>query len=125
VYDASNNAVGTDLSGQSNSRYVNPEKYWGQFSNWTTEIHEPFVYNADYVKLRELTLTYQLPAKFLKSIRVKSATVGIYGRNLWLIYSKVPNIDPESFHDSGNGIGYELYSYPTRRSYGFQLKFDL
>jgi len=124
VYDASNNAVGTDLSGQSNSRYVNPEKYWNQFSNWTTEIHEPFVYDADYVKLRELTLTYQLPAKFLKSIRVKSATVAVYGRNLWLIYSKVPNIDPESFHDSGSGIGYELYSYPTRRSYGFQLKFD-
>ncbi|NLA25018.1 MAG: hypothetical protein GX879_08635, partial [Bacteroidales bacterium] len=82
------------------------------------------VYDADYVKLRELTIGYQLPKKFTEKLKIQNAVVSLYGRNLWLIYSKVPNVDPEAFHDSGNGIGYELYSYPTRRNIGIQIKFD-
>lgn len=124
VYDGSGNIVGVDLSGKSNQRFVNPQLYWGQFSNWTNEIHEAFVYDADYVKLREITLGYQLPKKYSNKIKAKQASVAVYARNLWLIHSNVPNVDPEAFHDSGNGLGYELYSYPYRRTIGFQLKFD-
>ncbi len=124
VYDQSHNVVGTDLSGISNQTFVNPEKYWSQFSDWTNEIHEPFVYDASYVKLRELTFTYKLPDKWFNKIQMKNFYVSVYGRNLWLMYSKVPNVDPETFHDSSSGQGYELYSYPVRRSIGFNLKFD-
>jgi len=110
-----------DVSGQPNQSYVNPEKYWDQFSSWTNEIHEPFVYDASFVKLREVTLSYQLPKEWTNKIKMKMATIALYGRNLWVIYKKVPNIDPETFFTNGNGQGYELYSYPNVRSFGFSI----
>lgn len=121
VYQKGTIIDGVDVSGQSNSSYVNPETYWHQFSEWTHEIHEPFVYDASFIKLRELAISYNLPKAFAKRIKLESISVSIIGRNLWLIYSQVPNVDPESFHTNGNGQGYELYSYPTRRSIGMSL----
>ena len=122
--EASYLAEGVLADGSTNNIYVNPEKYWSQFSNWTNEIHDPFVYDASYVKLREVTLTWELPSKWLSPVKIKKFYLSIYGRNLWLLYSQVPNIDPEAFHDSENGMGYELYSYPGRRNIGFNLKFN-
>lgn len=114
---------GADVSGQNNNTYVNPFDYWHQFAEWTKEIHEPFIYDASFIKLRELTISYNLPEKLCKNMKMKLASVSVIGRNLWLIYSKVPNVDPESFHTNGNGQGYELYSYPSRRSFGISLNF--
>jgi hypothetical protein len=104
---------------------VNPEKYWGNYSEWTQEIHEPFIYDATYIKLREVTLTWNLPVKFLEKIKLKGASISLTGRNLWTLYKKVPNIDPESAYTNGNGQGYELYSYPVRRSMGFDIKINI
>ena len=112
---------GVDVSGQPNSSFVNPEYYWDQFSDWTNEIHEPFVYDASFVKLREVVLSYSVPVSWISKFGMKSAAVSVYGRNLWLIHKNVPNIDPESFHTNGNGQGYELYSYPNKRSIGFSF----
>jgi len=121
VYEAGSVIDGVDVSGQTNQTLVNPEKYWDQFSSWTNEIHEPFVYDASFVKLREVSFTYALPAKWIKKVRMDKASVSLYGRNLWLIYKVVPNIDPETFHTNGNGQGYEIYSYPNKRSIGVSL----
>jgi len=110
-----------DVSGQENNIFINPFNYWHQFAEWTNEIHEPFIYDASFVKLRELGVTIDLPSELLNKVRIKQAFVSVIGRNLWLIYSKVPNVDPESFHTNGNGQGYELYAYPTRRSIGFKI----
>lgn len=112
---------GVDVSGQSNGTYVNPEYYWGQFSNWGNELHEPHIYDADFVKLREVYLTYKLSKDFSKKLHVKSLTIGLVGRNLWLIYSKAPNVDPESSYTNGNGQGLEYGTYPVARSFGFTL----
>lgn len=111
-------------TGEKISKYLNPEKYWDQFSAWTEEIHEPFIYDASFVKLRELSVGYQLPASLTQKVFIESVNIAFVGRNLWLMYSKVPNIDPESYYTNGNGQGIELYSYPTRRSMGFSVKID-
>ena len=108
--------------GTANNRYVNPEVYWEQFSSWTQEIHEPFIYDASYVKLRELFLSYNFK---LKGEKIKGLTVSLIGRNLWIIHKNVPNIDPESYYTNGNGQGVELYSYPSRRSFGVNLKLTI
>jgi TonB-linked SusC/RagA family outer membrane protein len=112
---------GKDVSGQSNTTFVNPEDYWQQFSEWTHEIHEPFVYDASFIKLRELSISYELPVELTKKLKMESLTFSLIARNIWLIYSNTPNVDPESFHTNGNGQGYELYAYPTRRSFGASL----
>ncbi len=116
-------AEGVFIDGSQNDIYVNPENYWAQFSAWTHEIHEPFIYDASFVKLRELMFSYKIPKRILEKIAVNDVTFSLIGKNLWLIYSKVPNIDPESAYTNGNGQGYEIYSYPIRRSIGFNLNF--
>lgn len=114
-----------DMSGKSNQTYVDPYVYYQKVSLWQEEIHEPFIYDASFVKLREVSLSYQLPSKLMEKWKMKGASVGIYGTNLWLIYSKVPNLDPETMLTNGNGQGYELYSYPNRRSIGFSLSINI
>jgi hypothetical protein len=121
VYTEGTVIDGVDVSGQTNHTFVNPELYWDQFSEWTNEIHEPFVYDASFVKLREMVLTYNLPLDFISKLKMKKASISLYARNLWIIYKAVPNIDPETFYTNGNGQGYELYSYPNKRSFGFSL----
>ncbi|TVQ06418.1 MAG: SusC/RagA family TonB-linked outer membrane protein [Bacteroidetes bacterium] len=112
---------GTDVGGQPNQSYVNPENYWDQFSSWTNEIHEPFVYDASFVKLREASLTWAIPRSWTSRAGINNASLTFFGRNLWLIHKNVPNIDPESMHTNSNGQGYELYSYPNKRSMGLSI----
>ncbi len=121
VYAEGTVVEGKDVSGQTNTTYVNPERYWDQFSDWTNEIHEPFVFDASFVKLREVVLGFQLPDVWIARLGMSSARLSVFGRNLWIIFKNVPNIDPETFHTNGNGQGYELYSYPNKRSVGLTL----
>lgn len=118
-------AEGVTASGAINSVYVNPELYWGQFSEWTNEIHEQFIYDASFVKLREVTIGYQFPNRISDRMHLRGLSVAFTARNLWLIYSGAPNIDPESSYTNGNGQGYEIYSWPTRRSIGVNIKITL
>ncbi|MEM7038387.1 MAG: TonB-dependent receptor, partial [Bacteroidota bacterium] len=115
---------GADVSGQQNGTYMNPETYWAQFSNWGDELHEPHVYDAGFVKLREVMLSYSLPKRVASSIRAQRIQLAFVGRNLWVIHKNVPNIDPESYYSNSNGQGIEYGSYPTTRSLGVDIKID-
>ena len=59
---------------------------------------------------------------FFRKLRMNSFAVSLSGRNLWLIYSAVPNIDPEASYTNGNGKGVEYATYPILRSIGLNLK---
>ncbi|MFT4662494.1 MAG: TonB-linked SusC/RagA family outer membrane protein, partial [Patiriisocius sp.] len=112
---------GEDVGGQASTRLIDPEDYWSQFAAWGSEIHEPFIYDASYVKLREVSITYVYPKKNMhKGFSNLSFTLS--GRNLWLIKSNVPNIDPESTYSNGNGQGVEYAAYPTARSIGLNIQ---
>lgn len=115
---------GQDVSGQPNQTLINPELYWAQFSNWGDELHEPHVYDASFVKLREVALAFNLPTAWTENIKTQRISVALVGRNLWLIHKNVPNIDPETFYSNGNGQGIEYGSYPVTRSFGLDIKFD-
>lgn len=125
VYQDGTIIDGKDVSGDVNQTYVDPYLYYQKVSLWQEEIHEPFIYDASYVKLREVSFSYQLPPTIIERWKIKGATIGIYGTNLWLIHSNVPNVDPETMLTNGNGQGYELYSYPNRRSVGFSLTINI
>ncbi|GIQ60338.1 SusC/RagA family TonB-linked outer membrane protein [Flavobacterium collinsii] len=106
---------------KNNTTYVDPQAYWRSlYSDNTTP--EPFVYDASYVKLREASIGYDFPKKWLKGTGLDRFKFSVIGRNLWTVYSKVPNIDPESTYTNGNGQGFEYGSLPYRRSYGFNLQ---
>ena len=88
----------------------------------SNNIAEEFVYNANFLKLRELSFGYTFPQSILNKMKVvKGLSVSLVGRNLWTIIKHTDNIDPESAYNSGNGQGLELNGYPATRSVGFNV----
>ncbi len=108
---------GVNENGKDNDIIIPAQDYYKTLSN----IDEAFVYNASYVKLREVRLGYQLPFQFIQSIGLQSATISLVGRNLWIISKHVPNIDPETAFNTGNGQGLEDLTLPTIRSFGVNI----
>lgn len=93
------------------------QDYYGQLSN----ISEYFVEDASFIKLRSLTLGYQLPPRMTENLPFSAASVSVVGRNLWLMYSKVDNVDPESTYNTSNGQGLEYFGVPQTRSFGLNV----
>ncbi len=115
VYDADASAEGTDY--QPIDTYVDAQNYYHQFYN--NNIAEPHVYPLTFVKLREISLGYQIPVQNIGLGKVfTSASVSVVGRNLWLIYSKVKDFDPAEI----SGAFGENGQFPSTRSYGFNIK---
>ena len=102
---------------------VDPELYWSQFADWGNEIHEPFVYEVNFIKLREIAVAYTFSEKLCKKIKVNNLTTSFFINNPWLIYSSVPNIDPEAAYNNGNGAGgVEYATFPMITNYGIGIK---
>jgi TonB-linked SusC/RagA family outer membrane protein len=102
------------------------QDYWTQFQTANTEAN---IYDASYVKLREVRLSYRIPATFLnRHINfIKGLELGLEGRNLWIIDSHVPHIDPEvnMFGAQSLGEGAEYFNIPSSRSFGLNLRIKI
>lgn len=83
------------------------------------------LYDASFVKLREASLSYQLPNKFLSKTPFRDVNLSIVGRNLWLMYSNVPYLDPQSVTTTSNIQGLENAQTPSTRSVSFNLSFKI
>ena len=79
------------------------------------------VYDASYMKFRELTLSYNFPQKWFKNTSIQGATFSLVGRNLAVISKNIPHIDPESAVSTNNIQGLEGGQLPTTRTYGASL----
>ena len=109
-----------EATGQANTTAVKAQDYYQAICN--ANIGEEFVYSADFVKLRELSLGYTFPKSVLKNVSwIKGLSINLVGRNLWTIIKHTPNIDPESSINNTNGQGLELNGYPTTRNIGFNV----
>lgn len=104
---------------------ANTQAYWSWESSVTNT--EGNLFDASFIKLREIRLAYAIPAKVFKGGFVRGAEFGIEGRNLWLIKSNVPHVDPElNFFGAGSvGEGVEFNSIPSARSFGLNLRLTL
>ncbi|WP_291869155.1 SusC/RagA family TonB-linked outer membrane protein [Maribacter sp.] len=95
--------------------YKNP---WG-YKHATNAEH---VYDAGFVKLREMSLSYSLPSKLTKQLKLSNLTLTAIGKNLWIIDKSTPFSDPEAGLSSGNVQGYQSGAYPSVKEYGLNLK---
>lgn len=102
-----------------NTTPVDPQAYWTSVSENTPA---PFIYDASYVKLREVSLGYTVPKSVFSGAKINSIYISVFARNLLTFNKDLPNIDPESMYTSGNGQGFEYGSLPSRKSYGFNIK---
>ena len=114
-YTATNLAPNTTRA--SASDYRNP---WG-YARTPNKAH---VYDAGFVKLREASISYALPARMLEGTAIQGFTLSLIGRNLWIIQKNVPYADPEAGLSSGNIQGYQSGSYPGVREIGASIKLD-
>ena len=95
---------------------VNPQSYWQTASENCPSM---FIYDNSYVKCREITFGYTFPEKWLGKT-VKSLSVSFVARNPFIVWKRIPNIDPDSGYNT-SGLGLEYGSLPSRRSYGFNV----
>ncbi|MCW3093810.1 MAG: TonB-linked outer membrane protein SusC/RagA family [Ferruginibacter sp.] len=117
VYQDGNIFNGVTADGKANTTILPAQNYYKGFTN----VDEQFVFDATYVKLREVKLGYTLPAKLTRGIKLQSATISVVGRNLWIIHKKVPNIDPETAFNNSNAQGLEDLTLPTVRNIGINI----
>jgi TonB-linked SusC/RagA family outer membrane protein len=90
--------------------YNNPRRY-----------HEAAIFDASFVKLREVSFGYNIPKTFLRSIGIQNAKISIVGRNLAILFKNTPHIDPEVDRFGANQQGFAYGELPNARSVGFNL----
>ena len=117
---------GVTEDGEPNTTRARADFYGGAFY-WGNSVRNPNqmnVYDASYVKLREVSLTYRLPVREWFGESINSGNISLIGRNLWIIDKNVPFADPESGLGAGNAQGYLSGSYPTLRTVGLSVNFE-
>jgi TonB-linked SusC/RagA family outer membrane protein len=107
---------GVDEAGNPVTSHVLAEDYFKTIDG----IEEFFVYDAGFVKLRELRLGWNVPDALTRKLAGYKMNVALVGRNLWT-HSNAPNIDPETAFSAGNSQGIEFGQLPATRSLGFQV----
>ncbi|MBO9658952.1 MAG: SusC/RagA family TonB-linked outer membrane protein, partial [Chitinophagaceae bacterium] len=95
---------------------TNSQAYYTELAGNVSRL---FVYDASFIKFRQFTLGYTMPAKWFNN-KIKGASISLVGRNLFIIMKKTDNIDPEASY-SGFQQGLELGGVPPVRSYGVNL----
>lgn len=88
------------------------------------ETNKEFVYDASFIKLREVTLGYSIPAKaFTGFSTIKGIDLVLSGRNLFIFHKNVPYSDPEQGQAAGNAsMGFQNGAYPSMRTANFIVK---
>ncbi|MFN8322507.1 MAG: SusC/RagA family TonB-linked outer membrane protein [Chitinophagales bacterium] len=103
---------------------ANHQDYWTVYNNADRGAH---LLSASFTKLREMSLSYSLPAKLLKKTKfITGVEVKFFGTNLALWTPKANTfIDPEtSSYGAGNAQGFEFGTTPSLRNIGFGFKLD-
>lgn len=115
IYDDDGNTVGYKKV----DKFYTPSGYEYCRSN----INEFAIFDASYVKVREISLGYSLPANLLRKTPFSAVRVSLVTRNPLTLYKNTPDgIDPESAATVGNGRGIENGSLPPITTFGFDIK---
>ncbi len=107
-------------TGEAITAYVNPQNYYGVVAR---RIYEDWLYDASFVRLREVSISYNFSKAQLGSLPVENIRLGLIGRNLAMIFQNAPKgINPAELSTGSQSIGwFESGQLPTVRSVGFNL----
>jgi hypothetical protein len=107
-----------ETTGAPVSYNVSGSTYWGRLF----ALHERWLYDASYIKLRTIRLDYDLPLSALENTPFKKINVGVFANNVWLIHSAIPGLDPSEI-ETRNGVNWtEGGQLPNVRTVGFNLR---
>lgn len=124
---------GVTADGKQNSTIIDAPNYylttytWGSWPGYQSgSLYEGAVFNNDYVKLREVSLSYRLPAGISEKLKMQNFTFTVYGRNLFYFHKTLPYLDAEE------GVGTDWVSRATSlgsgnaatRSFGASIRLN-
>ena len=116
--------VGVDETGAPVDTYVEAQTYFGGLFG----AHDAWLYDATYIKLRQVRLGYTLPNSLLSKTPFKKVDLSIIGNNLLLLYSDVPGLDPSEIEGSGSLTSpyraVEGGQLPPARTLGLNVKIN-
>ena len=96
--------------------------YYGNALGYARNAREYHVWDASFIKLREVALNYSVPSSYLGSTGIKGLDVALTGRNLAILWKNNPYSDPEAGLSAGNVQGYQSGAYPAVREVGVNVK---
>ncbi|NHM06521.1 SusC/RagA family TonB-linked outer membrane protein [Flavobacterium sp. CYK-4] len=115
---------GVNEAGQTNNVQINNSDYY--FTNFAFGPSELQVYDATTIRLQEVSLGYNFPAKLLEKTAFSAVSFKVSGTNLYYRAINTPkgaNFDPNTSGTGvGNGIGFDFLNGPSSKRYGFSLK---
>jgi hypothetical protein len=110
--------TGVDATGAAVDTYVDAHTYYSQW--YSNLLAEPFIHDKSYIKLRDVSLSYDL-TKVLNVKFIKGLSIGVVGRNLWLM--AVAKDNKNRWDPSVLSTNYgENGQLPGTRSYGVNVK---
>ncbi|MBE9586814.1 SusC/RagA family TonB-linked outer membrane protein [Mucilaginibacter sp. JRF] len=114
---------GVTASGAANTASPDAQTYYQELARRISSLN---VLDGSFIKLRQVTLGYNIPSKALARTPFGGINVSFVARNLWTIMKHTDNIDPESgFSNTINYAGIEGTSLPFTRTYGLNLNLKL
>lgn len=107
-----------------NTTSISAQNYYGQYYDRDNEANA--LYDASYLKLRELRLSYTLPQRLVQRWKLAGVRLSLIGKNL-AVATENPHFDPELAAMQGRNFafGVEDMSYPSSRSFGVSLQITL
>ncbi len=122
IFEAGANAG--QVNGGDVEKRVTAEQYWGNTGKHVAA--EGFIYDISWFRIREASLTYNLPRKMLDKSPFGALEISVFGRNLFLNAPNYPHLDPEqNALGINNATGLEFNALPQARSYGASLRVTL
>jgi len=133
VYDDGIITKGVTENGEENKKIVEAGQYYRYQYNWggypgsgSNITYKDAVFNNNFIKLREVSLSYTFPVRIKSKLKMNNLTLSAYGRNLFYFYKTLPGLDPEE------GVGTNWVSRSTSvgaanaasRSFGGSLRFS-
>ncbi|WP_010180662.1 SusC/RagA family TonB-linked outer membrane protein [Aquimarina agarilytica] len=122
ILDAEDNKIPNTTQISTNELYFSPS---GANTFGINTVDEGSIYDGTVYRLRELSLTYDMPRKYLSKLPFSRLSISAVGNNLWYFAPNVPkytNFDPEvTSFGSGRLQGVEVSAAPTAKRYGFRI----
>ncbi len=117
--------VGEDDAGNPiwapNDKPIDPQIYWENIGGYSP-VTEEFVYDATYVRFRELAVSYFMPPRLTERLPIVALEVSVIARNVFYIHKNTPGFSPaQGSFNIGNAQGIEAFGFPETRSIGFNI----
>jgi TonB-linked SusC/RagA family outer membrane protein len=103
-----------------NDVVVTAEEY--NHATFSNSIPAGSIFDASYVKLREVKFGYTV--KSIPGTPLKNLKLSVVGRNLAILSSNIPHVDPETSFNNSNAQGLEFGQLPSARSLGFNISME-